>query len=171
MFGGLYSEVLSVIRAWEPKQNYNSELKFRDDLISFLREELNKTGSPFALGPKKRINLKKEDGRGLCDIAVDGSIGVELKRNLKGKSQIDRLLGQVQRYKRFYGHIIIVLVGNISRDALDDLHDALEDLKGNQMGLSLTPEPDIKVVDKSAGTKKKKPSGPFGLGIGTDRLW
>ena len=39
--------------------------------------------------------MRKEDGRGLCDIAVGNKkVGIELKKDLKSKSQINRLKGK-----------------------------------------------------------------------------
>jgi len=142
---GLYDDVISIIDDWDSK-DYPNETAYRDDLLKFLRNELNK---PNALGTQpERINLAKEDGRGLCDIAIDGRIGIELKKDLLGKSEIDRLIGQVLHYKKQYEDIIIVLVGALTDDALDQLEASLDDVKDNE-GITLGENVSIEVIDKA----------------------
>ncbi len=58
---------------WQPDWRWNDESLYRDDLFRFILKRL---------GPTHRIN---EAGRGLADI------GIELKLNLKGKPEINRL--------------------------------------------------------------------------------
>lgn len=104
----------------------------------------------------KKISIRKENGRGLCDIAVDRRIGIELKKDFKEKKQINRLIGQIVDYKREYEDLIIVFVGNTDKNALDILRDAISDLSGNQLIVGLSREPRIKIIDKGVGNKKKQ---------------
>jgi len=170
MFGDLYADVIRFIKSWQPQKKYGGELQYRDDLMEFLRDSLNRSDSPFMLSPAKRVSIRKEDGRGLCDIAVDRRIGIELKKDLSKKAQINRLVGQIVDYKREYEDIVIVLVGETNKDALDGLKDAIDDLVGNQMGIGLSRQPRIKIIDKgskskSKSSKEKKPKSPFDFGL------
>lgn len=55
MFDSLYSEVISAINRWQPKRKYNNELQYRDDLMEFLREELNEWQPLFGFYPTKKL--------------------------------------------------------------------------------------------------------------------
>jgi hypothetical protein len=141
----LYNDVEVIINNWEPEV-YSNELAYRDDLFSFLRSELNK---PSAFGtPQERVNVTKEDGRGLCDIAINRRIGIELKKDLSRKSEMDRLVGQVVGYKGDYEDIIIVLVGISTDEVNDQLENSLQSLR-SQGGITLRQEVSIKVINKA----------------------
>jgi hypothetical protein len=147
MFGGnLFNKVYDIIEDWEPEKDYPNENGFRDDLLSFLREELNKSKDDL-FGGGKRVSVKKEDGRGLCDIAVNGRVGIELKKDLRKKAQIDRLGGQIIRYKKAYDNIIVVLVGDGYPDAEEDLKDMTAELSDDNIGLTKIVK--VKVIDKT----------------------
>lgn len=131
MFDSLFENVVSAIERWEPSQNYSKEEQYRDDLLEFLREELNKS-SPFSLG-NDRVSVTAEHGRGLCDIGVNRKVGIELKNNLKSKSVVDRLVGQINTYKKEYNDVVIVPVGDTNSNSLELLKDHIADMsKGNE---------------------------------------
>jgi len=106
----LYDNVVEAINRWKPSAEYTSEPKYRDDLQGYLLKVLNRP-DPMSLIKQSAI-VRKEAGRGLCDLEVNRRIGIELKRNLKSKEMVDRLTGQINNYEREYSDIIIVLVGN-----------------------------------------------------------
>lgn len=133
----LFNAVRNVIEDWKPEEAYTNENKYRDDLLSFLRE--NST----------RASITKESGRGLCDIAVDRRIGIELKKDLRKKAQIDRLIGQITEYKRDYEEIIVVLVGESYEDAIENLKDRLRDMNKNVGGFGLSQEAKISFLNKT----------------------
>ncbi len=166
MFRDLFSEVVSIVNRWVPQKKYDKEPEYRDDLIEFLRRELNKP-SYFSFGPPQRISVRREASKGLCDIAVDRKIGIELKKDLSKKKQVDRLIGQIVDYKKDYEDILIVLVGNTNKEALELLKDKINDLKGNQMIFSFSREPRIKIIDKGSTPRtKRKEKSPFGFDLG-----
>jgi len=170
MFGSLYSDVVRAIKSWQPKKKYNVEPQYRDDLIDFLRHSLNESRASGIFSPQKRVSIRKEDGRGLCDIAVDRRIGIELKKDLSKKTQVNRLVGQIVDYKREYENIVIVLVGKTDKNALDSLMDAIHDLESNQMDIGLTRQTKIKIIDKGSNDNKEnmenKSKSPFDFGPG-----
>ena len=108
MFRELFEECVEIVDIWKPKKEYPKEELYRDDLIDFLFDKLNE---------EEHVKVVKEAGRGLCDIAVGNKrVGIELKRNLKNKSEMNRLQGQVDDYEDEYEEgIIIVLVGEIDK--------------------------------------------------------
>jgi hypothetical protein len=164
MFGliSLFDDVLRFVQTWKPKGRYRSEDAYRDDLKEFLRTSLNKP-SPFAIGPQKRIKVTSESGRHLCDIAVDDSVGIELKKDLNELAKVDRLFGQIGRYKKQYSGIIVVLVGNTSKDAYEDLVSRLSEMQSSTgISLGFTAGPKITVINKSSETvESAHPRGTY----------
>ena len=96
----------------------------------------------------------KEVGRGLCDIAVDKSIGIELKKDLDGKSKVNRLVGQVVGYMKEYDDIIIVLVGKTNKDAVELLKQQLRDVVESRSYTILGKSFRVKIIDKGRRVKK-----------------
>ena len=122
----MFNDVLRTIENWSPKDHYTTETKYRDDLLLFLRQKLNQHESTIFSSPIWSSNnnqhlVKKEAGRSLADIGIDNKIGIELKRDLKRKSQINRLVGQVVDYLDGYSHVIIVLCGQPEQEAVEVL--------------------------------------------------
>jgi len=163
MFGpSLFDEVLRLVKAWNPKGRCKYEVHYRDDLKEFLRTNLNKP-SPFAIGPQRRIKVTPESRRYLCDIAVNESIGIELKKDFD-KSKVDRLYGQLSRYKKGYrSGLIVVLVGNTNKDAYEDLvNRVVEMLRSTGISFGITTEQKIEIVNKGfTETRDTKPQGPY----------
>ena len=143
----LFNEVMDIINDWEPDDDsFTDEKDYQDDLISFLREELNEK-QQMTIGTQKRIKVQSESGRHLCDIGVDEEIGIELKKDLK-LSEVDRLKGQIDRFKKQYKDLIIVVVGEHNPDNHEELIEFVDDIKDTSplgMGQGLN----IEVIDKS----------------------
>jgi len=76
-----YRRVIDEIEAWVPSQNYGHESKFQNELKDFLDERLNDSDTG-AMGRNREIPIYREHGHVNADLAVDGVIGVEMKRNL-----------------------------------------------------------------------------------------
>jgi hypothetical protein len=91
--------------------------------MDFLQENLNRANNFFF----RNVLIKKEDSRGLCDIAVGNrAVGIELKKDLNSKSQINRLQGQIDDYKEDYQEgVIVVLVGKVDKYVENDLRHKL----------------------------------------------
>jgi len=170
MFGmSLFYEVFEIIKQWKPQQKYSNELEYRNDLMDFIYNKLNYSGNIFF--GNRSILVRKEDGRGLCDIAVGNrQVGIELKKDLKSKSQINRLQGQIDDYEDDYKEgIIIVLVGNVNKYVENELRHKLQKKlnKSNVFGLQQFR---IKLINKSDNNIRKstrkpeqKPQNIFGL--------
>jgi len=162
MFGpSLFDIICQEIQNWKPKTRYRSEEGYRDDLKEYLRKVLN-TPPPFSIGQPPRHKVTSESGRHLCDIAVDESIGVELKHNLKSRPQVDRLIGQVKRYLNYYSGIIVVAVGNMRDDIREEVRGRLGELLPRGL-VSLAPQKRIAFVNKTEIVSKRPTSSPFGL--------
>ncbi len=157
--GALFDDVIQTISDWNPKANYSTENKYRDDLLEFLRENLNSGSSAFSsaiwgLNHSGNHLIKKEAGRSLVDIGIDDEIGIELKRNLKRKSQINRLVGQVVDYLGGYLHVIIVLCGLTEPEAVDALKHNLTRIVGSSSS-PFGQEKIIRIFSKTVLKSKK----------------
>ncbi len=161
MFGltSLFDEVLRLVNAWKPQKRYRSEDGYRDELKEFLRTNLNRSNA-LSIGPQKPIKVASESGRHLCDIAVDESVGVELKKDLNKLAEVDRLSGQLSRYKKQYSGIIVVLVGSTNKDAYAELVNRVYEMQQSTgISLGFTAGTKIRVVDKGftgAGAEKTR---------------
>jgi len=156
-----FYEVLQTIHDWNPQSRYSTERKYRDDLLAFLQQELNHSGgSEFSSsiwgsdysGPHF---IKKEAGRGLADIGIDDEIGIELKLNLRQKTQINRLVGQVVDYLSAYSCVIIVLCGHTEDEAVGVLKYNLKRI-GRSSDSLFGQEKFIKIVSKDCSQKTRK---------------
>ncbi len=161
MLGSLFDDVLQTIKDWNPRAEYSTESKYRDDFLVFLRKSLNPSGSGAVCSPiwgfdSSRYHfIKKEAGRSLADIGIDDEIGIELKRNLKRKSQINRLVGQVVDYLGGYSYVIIVLCGHANQEAVDVLKYNLRRIVKSSFSL-FGQEKFIRIVSKDKSQKPRK---------------
>ena len=163
MNGSLFEDVVSAVEEWQPRKRYQKEIAYSNDLRDFLINRLNSSTGFF--GPSERVIVKRESGRNLCDIAVNDKIGIELKRNLDKLSKVDRLAGQLGRFKKDYNAIIIVLVGNTKPNASEDLYGRINELKhGNEIGM-FGGGTRFKIIKKGVKASKKEESNRRGLSI------
>jgi len=117
-FSGLVPNLVSLIEAWEP-ESLASELKFRDSLLHFIRENV----------PSDCQVEREYRHRGTTtDIFVrwSGLLGnsevfLEVKRNLNKKAILDRLIGQVETLEPGKRGIVVVLVGDTDQALLGRL--------------------------------------------------
>ena len=166
--GSLFDTILQTINDWNPQAEYSTESKYRDDLLVILRKKLNRSGSGAFSSPIWGFDssgqhfIKKEAGRSLADIGIDDEIGIELKLNLKRKSQINRLVGQVVDYLRGYSYVIIVLCGHTEQDAVDVLKHNLKRIVRSSSS-PFGQEKLIRIVSKDMPQKPRKTKKRFAL--------
>ena len=142
------------------QRHHSTESKYRDDLLIFLRKNLNSESETFSsaiwgLDYSGNHFIKKEAGRSLADIGIDDEIGIELKLNLKRKSQINRLVGQVVDYLNRYSYVIIVLCGHAAQEDVDVLkHNLKKILKS--FSSPFEQEKFVRIISKCKPQKNKK---------------
>jgi len=144
MFDTTFEDVIKIIESWKPKRGHKREAHYRDDLLEYLRTELNKT-SPYDFGPRKKRVVQKETGPAVVDIAVEGKIGIELKYNLNTAQGVRDLFGQIETYSRTYRDIIVCFCGKINEDKINDFELKLKSLKPRS---TLMYEQRIKIFKK-----------------------
>lgn len=129
--------------------------------MKFIKREFERRQNIF--GPAIPLIIKGSR-RHLADIRIDEKIGIELKRNLKGKTEIDNLDEQINDFVSQYSCILVVLCGEISDETVDDvkyrLKKRLRSMGFGQQG------PRVKVIKKDEAALKRaknKPESPFSL--------
>lgn len=110
MFGNyFFNTVAKAVEEWIPKREYAKEGKYKDDLMQFLRERL--PSEDYAIGKGAFL-----------DIEINDKIGIELKRNLKRKTERNRLVGQVMDFLKEHSYALVVLCGNVEQKTVNDLN-------------------------------------------------
>jgi hypothetical protein len=130
----LAREVVSAIEEWTPSKAYDHEAKFQNELQEYLDKRLN-SGGDMMLGPDEDIVVEREHGNVNGDVVVNGTIGIEMKRDLSN-SQTKKLRGQIEEYQKEYTHVIAVACGIEDMDGWRKLKNDYE----NQMGMGMNPD-------------------------------
>ena len=127
-----FDDTVRAINKWQPAQHYSDELKYRDDLLKYLEREMNLIAH-YTYMPKEKISVRKQESTGLCDINVgQRAVGIKMKKDLTGKSDVDLLIGQLVGYKSEYDDLIVVLVGKTDEEAFEYLKSQLLTIKDNR---------------------------------------
>jgi len=143
-----FTDTLMAVNRWKPVQHYSDELHYRDDLLKYLKKELNST-APYTYMPREKISVRLQEITGLCDITVaQRAVGIKMKMDLTEKSDVDRLIGQLVGYKSEYDDLIVVLVGKTDEKAYEYLKSQISTI----IDTSYSAKQRIKVIrkDKSA---------------------
>jgi hypothetical protein len=105
--------VLEAVREWQP-QSHKLESEYERDLQDFLRKRFR----------FKKITRQYGAARVKCDLAVGDDVMIELKAGFRSTQKLQRLIGQVELYKKEWDKLLIViLLGDTEEDLLHDLHD------------------------------------------------
>ncbi|TKR27914.1 hypothetical protein [Natronomonas salsuginis] len=140
----LARKVASAIEHWNPSKAYGHESKFQNELQEYLDQRLNE-GSSMMFAEKNDIIVEREHGNVNGDVVVNGSIGIELKRDLNN-SQTKKLRGQIEEYKKEYTHVIALACGIDDMDGWRKLKNDYEN--GSNMGMDPNSAP-VKFIHKS----------------------
>ena len=135
-----FESAIKCIKQWQPNP-LPTELKYRDSLIAHLRQQLKEA----TIEPEYRhcgttadIYVKKKGFFGSSEVFV------ELKRNLTSKSQLDRLVGQVESLQPKKNFIIVVLCGESNPTFLSRLQERY----GGGQEFRVLIDPYVKIVVK-----------------------
>jgi hypothetical protein len=97
------------INSWRPR-GCTKETDYRDSLYDKLQDAF-------------RIPPTKEFGHGVysADIAFERKLAIELKKDLREPTKLQRLKGQIEDMSKTFTNSIVVLVGETRSDLLKDL--------------------------------------------------
>ena len=139
-----FNDTLMAINKWKPVQHYSDEHKYRDDLLKYIKKELNST-APYTYMPREKIGVRLQEITGLCDITIaQRAVGIKMRMDLTEKSDVDRLIGQLVGYKSEYDDIIVVLVGKTDEKAYEYLKSQITTIIDN----SYSAKQRIKLIRK-----------------------
>lgn len=155
MFGNRFQEVVRLIEKWSPSK-LTSEAKYRDDLLAYLRKNLNNDDP---LGFNEKVSIRKETGRHLADIGINSEVGIELKYNLNTKAKVDRLFGQIDDYLKGYDSMCIVLCGETNEDQLDYLDEKVRKMPRDDF----INTKEVRVIVKDGKKRNTRKDDPLGL--------
>ncbi len=106
------SEVENLVKAWKPR-GCATEKDFENSLHNYLEKKL------------KGVEIIKQYARGRTkvDLAIANKIFLELKKDLKNKSQFITLIGQMEDYPKQFDNIMIVICGEADKNLLKRVID------------------------------------------------
>src|SRR5487761_99542 len=108
---GIFDDVLSAIRSWQPHSHIHEE-GYTEELAAYLDHFFQRASKGLfpTHFPPVRVNWNH------YDITVGNDIIIEMKFNLRQQTEADRLVGQVKRYiTRIKEGAIIVHCGEPDR--------------------------------------------------------
>ena len=135
-----YQEVVDLIRAWRPSQDYGHESKFQNELAEFLDEQLNQQESNMMdgmMGGGGGSNhvVSRERGNARGDVVVDDAVGIEMKRHFSN-DQKRKLRGQLEDYADNYPYVIALACGVDDMDGWREVKNKFS--QGRGMGMNQT---------------------------------
>lgn len=113
------SVVGDLIRSWRPEPA-KLESAYEKSLHQFLKSKL-----PFV-----KVTRQYGTARVKCDLATGSDVMIELKAGFKSTQKLQRLIGQVDLFRReWHKPLFVVLLGETEEDLLHDLHRTLADYR------------------------------------------
>lgn len=115
---GLLGAMAKLVRTWEPVPAKN-EIAYRDQLLAFIRR---------AVPADTRIEREYRHRGTTVDLWIEwkglfvgDELAAELKVNLKKKSELDRLVGQIESMNPSKHKVLVVLIGETDEALLGRL--------------------------------------------------
>jgi len=135
-----YQNVVELIQAWRPSQDYGHESKFQKELAGFLDEELNQQSGGIMdemMGSSGGDNyvVSRERGNARGDIVVNDTVGIEMKRHFSN-DQKRKLRGQLEDYADNYPYVIALTCGIDDMDGWREVENKFA--QGRGMGMNQT---------------------------------
>lgn len=122
---GLGPDVLQLVEQWVPTEEHDHEREYQAELKEYLDEQLNSGGDGLMgdLGaPSGGHAVSSEHGTSYGDVVVDGTVGIELKRNFSN-AQKKKLRGQLEDYAENYSFVIACACGIEDKDGWRELQN------------------------------------------------
>nr|MDA3835986.1 hypothetical protein [Nanoarchaeota archaeon] len=149
--GDIYKDTVKILNKWKSLKRYKKETDFYPEIRDFILEEFKK---------KKihKISVKIKNNLWKTDIAVgDDKIAIEVKHNLKGKSEARRLENQIRKDSPPYKEgMIVLLLGKTNKDDLQDIEEEIKKIKKERNRGKKYRFP-IKIIENSLTELRKKP--------------
>ena len=125
--------VVKLIKEWEPK-TLKTETQYEKSLYDYLHDNLEAI----------QVTKQYAKGRIRADIVVNDNVIIEMKNNLDTTGKLQRLVGQLDTYKKWDGDIIILLCGKTEANIKKELKKTVKELNDE---LAVTHEP-VVLIEK-----------------------
>lgn len=139
MIGGIGPDVWDLVQRWTPSQVYDHERKYQAELQEYLDNGLNEDSSGMGvglgMGGGSNYAVSTEHGTSYGDVVVDGTVGIELKRNFSN-SQKRKLRGQLEDYADNYDFVIACTCGVEDTDGWREVQQKFSQGRGGPMDMT-----------------------------------
>jgi hypothetical protein len=162
-----FQDVVELLQAWRPSQDYGHESKFQNELADFLDEELNNQrggmmDEMMGGGGGSNYVVSRERGNAHGDVVVDDTVGIEMKRHFSN-DQKRKLRGQLEDYADNYPYVIALTCGIDDMDGWREVENKFA--QGRGMGVDQTQFAFIIKKRENFGEEHDFGGGGFGGGI------
>ncbi len=154
--GAIGRRTREAVESWVPGDTYEHERGFQQDLQHHLDETLNRGGM---LGSSGTHVVEREHGRVNADLAVDDTVGIELKRNFTN-SQAKKLRGQIEEYRNEYDGVIVCACGI---DDMSGWRRLQRDYTDREMGMEMKAP--VRFVHKPTAEMGRRDSNQRGNAV------
>lgn len=94
----VFKNTIAALGKWKPKRS-EYEMVYEDQLLQFLSESLVQPGKNGKMQVQSQFRIKSENEVGIIDLAINGSLFIELKRKVSNKG-VENATGQILKYRR-----------------------------------------------------------------------
>jgi len=98
-------KVERLIRDWKP-EGYRTKGDYEKSLSAWLREHLK----------EKEIVKKVAIGKMKVDLAIGGTIFIQIRKDLQNQGQLERLITQIDGYSKNLKNLILILCGEVDKN-------------------------------------------------------
>ena len=99
-----------LIREWNP-EGCRTKGDFERSLSKFLKEHLK----------EKEIVKKVTIGKMKVDLAIGGTVFIQIRKDLQNQGQLERLVSQIDGYSKNLKNLILILCGEVDKDLLQQV--------------------------------------------------
>jgi len=105
-------KVERLIRDWKP-EGYRTKGDYERSLSRLLKEHLK----------EKEIMRKVTIGKMKVDLAIGGTIFVQIRKDLQNQGQLERLITQIDGYSKNLKHLILILCGEVDKNLVRQVRE------------------------------------------------
>jgi len=105
---------VKIIKKWRP-EDISSEKVIEESLYDYLVSKLE--------GLSLRRQFRYD--RITADLLIEDVVAIEIKLNLTGTKEFQRLIGQIETYAKWDKDLVVVLVGEVDPDIRDRIETRL----------------------------------------------
>jgi hypothetical protein len=148
---GLMAELASLLKSWKPG-THRTEKEYSDELAEFLRG---------AVPADAKVEREYRHHGTTMDLYLkwtgllsETEVFFEVKKDLKKKTDFDRLVGQIEGLDPAHHRVVVVLFGNSSPQLIGRLKEKYEEALADTL-----TQPQLLLVDKNPNQAPEEEGG------------